>query len=183
MELDRFQAFFDCCVGSWSTERTYHYIERQEVERSHTDFVIDAIPNDLKTKVLEDNTYSVPENLDPLPGYHLEFDTISETGEEVSQQLNLLFVPQTQTGKFIEGDYLRDRAYEEDRPIISSFRFDTETRELLMTTNYTRVVAVDSITLINPTLRVRQILSYERPPEGQPLERVVLVGFGVEQKN
>ena len=32
MELKTFQAFFDCCVGQWSTERTYHYMTRQEVE-------------------------------------------------------------------------------------------------------------------------------------------------------
>ena len=51
-----------------------------------------------------------------------------------------------------------------------------------MTTHYTRVVSVDSITLINPNLRIRKILNYQRPPEGQPLENVVLVGFGVEQK-
>lgn len=51
-----------------------------------------------------------------------------------------------------------------------------------MTTNYTRVVAVDSITLINPTLRIRKIVNYQRHPEGHPLEYPVLVGFGVEQK-
>jgi hypothetical protein len=56
------------------------------------------------------------------------------------------------------------------------------TRELLMTTHYTRIVSVDSITLVNPSLRLRQIVNYQRPPEGQPLEQVLLVGFGVEQK-
>ena len=51
-----------------------------------------------------------------------------------------------------------------------------------MTTNYTRVVSVDSITLINPDTRIRRILNYLRPPAGQPLEKLGLVGFGVEQK-
>ncbi|WP_246260006.1 phycobiliprotein lyase [Oxynema aestuarii] len=51
-----------------------------------------------------------------------------------------------------------------------------------MTTHYTRIVSVDSITLVNPSLRLRQIVNYQRPPEGQPLEQVLLVGFGVEQK-
>lgn len=183
MELDRFQSFFDCCVGNWSSERTYHYLTRQYVERSHTHFVIEPVSIDCKTKVLNDNAYSeVPDDLDRCPGYQLKFDTVSETGERVSQQLNLLFVPKTQDGKFIDGDYLRDRAYEEDRPIISKFRFDNDTRELLMTTNYTRVVSVDSITLVNPNLRIRKILNYQRSPLGHPLDTVALVGFGVEQK-
>nr|WP_245912471.1 phycobiliprotein lyase [Calothrix elsteri] len=83
----------------------------------------------------------------------------------------------------LQGKYLRDRAYEEERPIIADFHFDTSKHELLMTTNYTRVVAVDFITMINPSFRIRRILSYRRPPEGQPLKEVVLVGFGVEQKS
>ncbi|MFM6895867.1 MAG: phycobiliprotein lyase, partial [Microcystis panniformis] len=53
---------------------------------------------------------------------------------------------------------------------------------LLMTTNYTRSVSVDSITLINPDLRIRKIINYQRPQEGEPLEKVLLVGFGVECK-
>ncbi len=52
-----------------------------------------------------------------------------------------------------------------------------------MTTTYSRVVSVVSITLINPTLRIRKFLNYRRPAEGEPLQEVVLVGFGVEQKD
>ncbi|TAN90414.1 MAG: phycobiliprotein lyase [Phormidium sp. SL48-SHIP] len=182
MELKIFQEFFDCCVGHWSTERTYHYMTRQEVERSHTDFVVHPLANDLKRKVLTDNSYALSDPLDPLPGYHLEFATISETGENVQQQLNLMFIPTVNVGDAIEGDYLRDRAYEEDRPIISHFRFHNSNRELLMTTRYSRVIAVDSIILINPELRIRKIITYERPETDQPPEKVVLVGFGVEQK-
>lgn len=182
IETAKFQNFFDCCVGNWATERTYHYMAREEVERSHTDFSVYPLTADLKTKVLTDNQYAIPEDLDVLPGYHLAFDTVSDKGERVSQQLNLLFVPKGQTGSTIEGDYLRDRAYEEAKPIISQFHFHTDTRELLMTTFYTRVVSVDSITLVNPNLRIRKILNYERPADGKPLENVVLVGFGVEQK-
>ncbi|MGL4879974.1 MAG: phycobiliprotein lyase, partial [Waterburya sp.] len=48
--------------------------------------------------------------------------------------------------------------------------------------NYTRVVSVDSITLTNPTLRIRKILNYAKPPAGETLKTVLLVGFGVEQK-
>lgn len=182
MELNQFQEFFDRCVGRWSTERTYHYLTRQEVERSHTDFHIEGISLELKQKVLQDNAYPVLDAVDRVPGYHLEFQTVSETGETVAQQLNFAFVPTKDRGSYLEGDYLRDRAYEEDRPIISHFRFDKSTRELRMTTRYARVVAVDSITLVNPSLRIRKIVTYQRPADDAPLEDVVLVGFGVEQK-
>ena len=109
-----FQQFFDDCVGQWTTERTYHYLTHQEVERSPTEFTIHPIQPELKAKVLTDN--------------------------------------------------------------------QLENRELLMTTTYTHVVFVDSITLINPHLRIRRILNYRRPAEGEPLQEVVLVGFGIEQK-
>lgn len=182
MNTEKFIEFFDCCVGSWKTERTYHYLTHQEVERSRTEFDIAPLTSGLKAKVMSDNQYALPPELDSLPGFSLGFYTISEKGEEVSQQLNLLFVPKQENNSFLEGDYLRDRAYEEAKPIISHFRFDSQTRELLMTTNYTRTVSIDSITLINPNLRLRKIVNYQRPPEGQPLEQVSLVGFGVEQK-
>jgi hypothetical protein len=182
MNIDIFQEFFDCCVGSWKTERTYHYLKQGEVERSKTEFTITLLESEQKTKVLTDNQYEIPENLETLPGFNLEFYTISEKGEEVSQNLNILFIPTQEKESYLEGDYLRDRAYEEAKPIVSRFRFDLETLELLMTTNYTRVVAVDSITLINPQLRIRKIITYSRLPDGQASDQVVLVGFGVEQK-
>lgn len=182
MDTARFSEFFDCCVGSWATERTYHYLTHQEVERSRTEFTIAPLTSESKAKVLADNQYPPQSKLENLPGFSLGFYTISEKGEEVSQNLNLLFVPQQERDGLLQGDYLRDRAYEEAKPIVSDFRFDPQTRELLMTTYYTRVVSVDSITLVNPSLRIRKILNYQRPPEGEPLDKVVLVGFGVEQK-
>jgi hypothetical protein len=184
MNLIEFKQFFDCCVGSWQTERTYHYLSHREVERSRTEFTIQPLTLATKTKVLTDNQYPLlsEAELENLPGFNLGFYTISEKGEEVSQELNLLFVPKQERGNSLEGDYLRDRAYEEAKPIVSSFRFDNNTKELLMTTNYTRVVAVDSIALINPQLRIRKIINYQRLEIGQPMERVLLVGFGVEEK-
>ena len=47
---------------------------------------------------------------------------------------------------------------------------------------YTSVVSVDSITLVNPKMRVRKILNYRRPAEGEPLTQIALAGFGIEQK-
>ncbi|PZV07382.1 MAG: phycobiliprotein lyase [Leptolyngbya sp.] len=182
MDLADIIYFFDCCIGQWSIERTYHYIAQQDVERSHTDFRVDAITPELRRKVLVDNGYDPVDNIDQLPGFQLAFRTVSDKGEEVSQELRALFVPKQQVGNVLAGDYLRDRAYEEDRPIISTFTYNQSNHELLMTTPYTRVVSVDSILLVNPNTRIRRILNYHRPAEGEPLDSLALVGFGVEQK-
>lgn len=184
--LSVFHQFFDTCVGSWDSERTYHYLSRSSVERSHTHFGVSPLTPEQKAKVLSDNSYTVESSLlTACPGFHLVFHTVSEKGEVVDQSVNLAFVPNQSPAEYdyvIEGDYLRDRAYEEDRPIISHFRFDSRTRELLMTTRYTQIVSVDSITLVNANTRIRRIFNYFMPPEGQPLSDLSLVGFGVEKK-
>lgn len=186
METDSLQHFFDCCLGNWEIERTYHYLNQhlnqQEVERSSTKFNVKPLTPALKTKVLQDNQYCWDSEDERLTGFQLAFYTISEKGDEVSQELNALFVPKRGDAGILQGDYLRDKAYEEARPIVSHFQFSANERELLMTTHYTSVVSVDSIKLINPNLRIRQILNYHRPQEGEPLEKLVLAGFGVEQK-
>ena len=183
MDIQPFHNFFDCCVGNWATERTYHYLSHQEVERSRTEFAVAPITLDLKQKVLDDNQYGDVSGVEDLPGFRLGFHTVSETGEEVSQELRMLFVPKLENNGCLEGDYLRDRAYEEAKPIISHFRYGVKDRELLMTTRYTKVVSVDSIMLVNPTLRIRKILNYKRPPvDHSALDTVLLAGFGVEQK-
>ena len=135
-----------------------------------------------KQKVIADNAYEPIPNLDQYPGYHLAFKTVSETGERVAHDLNMLFVFQQQ-GDLLVGDYLRDRAYEEANPMIAKFQFDPVVQELRMQTTYTRIVSVDTITLVNPSLRIRKIVNYHRPPADQPLQAVSLVGFGVEQKS
>ncbi|MEO1623168.1 MAG: phycobiliprotein lyase [Cyanobacteria bacterium J06632_3] len=183
--LTVFHQFFDSCVGSWDSERTYHYLSEGEIERSHTEFQVAPLTPDRKVKVLADNNFPESSKMDICPGFHLMFHTVSEAGVVKDQSLNLAFVPNEETvgnAHILSGAYLRDRAYEEDRPIISDFRFDARTRELLMTTRYTRIVSVDSITLVNPQMRIRRIFNYIRPPEGQPLDKLALVGFGVEQK-
>ncbi len=183
--LTVFHQFFDSCVGTWDSERTYHYLSAAEIERSHTEFRVAPLGDEQKIKVLTDNAFEVSERMDSCPGFHLTFHTVSEAGVTKDQSLNLAFVPNDETidsDTVLMGAYLRDRAYEEDRPIVSDFRFDARTRELLMTTRYTRVISVDSITLVNPKVRIRRIFNYIRPPEGQPLDTLALVGFGVEQK-
>ncbi len=184
MNLELFNYFFACCVGKWETERTYHYLTTNEVERSHTDFFVNPLTEAIKLKVIADNQYNLQNlsNINDYPGFNLEFHTISDKGEQVSQNLNLMFVPKIEKDGYLEGDYLRDMAYQEAKPIVSHFCFNLNRKELLMTTNYTRIVAVDSITLINPNLRIRKIINYLKPEPEQPLENVVLVGFGVEKK-
>ena len=182
MNATVFEQFFADCIGNWQSDRTYHYLTHKEIERSQTTFEVAPLDSVQKAKVLTDNGYDKLDNLEALPGFNLGFYTISETGQEKRQNLNLMFVPKSENNGLLEGDYLRDRAYEEDRPIISHFSFNSDTRELLMTTNYTRVVSVDSITLTNPALRIRRILNYAKPQPGQPLKNVLLAGFGVEQK-
>jgi len=183
MNTTVFDRFFTDCIGNWQSDRTYHYLTHKEIERSQTTFEVQPLSSQQKAKVLSDNGYEQLDNLSALPGFNLGFYTISEMGQEKKQNLNLMFVPKSEANGLLEGDYLRDRAYEEDRPIISHFSFNSQTRELLMTTNYTRVVSVDSITLTNPALRIRRILNYAKPEAGQPLKNVLLAGFGVEQKN
>ena len=184
--LSTFQQFFDVCVGSWDSERTYHYLSRANIERSHTHFGVSPLTLEQKNKVIADNNYKLEdEKLANCPGFHLTFHTVSEKGEVVDRAVNLAFVPSEKPAEheyLLEGDYLRDRAYEEDRPIISHFQFNSRTRELLMTTRYTQIVSVDSITLVNPKMRIRRIFNYLKPPEGKPLSELALVGFGVEQK-
>lgn len=180
--IDQFNNFFACCVGNWVSERTYHYFTKPIIERSRTEFQIKPLTEAAKIQVLTDNQYEYSQPLTQIQGFNLEFYTISETGEEVSQNLNILFIITAKKDTFLQGDYLRDRAYEEAKPIVSSFNFNLETNKLLMRTNYTKIVSVDSITLVNPKLRIRQIINYQRPQTEQPLDQVMLVGFGVEQK-
>jgi hypothetical protein len=182
-----FQDFFDQCVGWWSSDRTYHYLTANEIERSHTNFAIFPLTVDVKQKVLSDNQYTQTEKPDQYPGFHLGFETVSEKDDRVAMSLNMLFVHKPQVDpdsstEILVGDYLRDRAYEEAKPMVAQFTFDPDLRELKMTTTYTNVVSVDTITLINPTLRIRKIINYLRPADGQPLRDVALVGFGVEKK-
>ena len=182
MDTYLFQQFCNDCIGKWTTERTYHYLTHQQVERSSTEFSVNDLDINSKAKVLRENSYYDVDDLDRLPGFSLGFYTISETGEEVSQYLSLIFIPKRKIKTVLEGDYLRDRAYEEAKPMVSRFHFFPARKELLMTTYYTRIVSVDSITLVSPNVRIRKIINYQRPPSGEPLQNVVLAGFGVEQK-
>jgi CpeS-like protein len=172
------QDFFALCIGDWSIERTYHYLPEGRTERSHTNYHIEALSAAGRTKVLTDNAQ--PETTTADGGFFLAFDTTSETGQKVAMALNILFIPQQEHGIITEGLYLRDRAYEEDRPITSHFRYDPDPQELVMTTPYRQTISVDTITFLNPNLRLRRIINFQNNAgqRGEPF----LVGFGIEQR-
>ena len=86
---NQFNDFFDCCLGNWVTQRTYHYLTKPMVERSRTEFEIKTLTDAAKIQVLTDNEYQYSQTLDQVLGFNLGFYTISETGEEVTQNLNI----------------------------------------------------------------------------------------------
>ncbi|MGB3615103.1 MAG: phycobiliprotein lyase [Elainellaceae cyanobacterium] len=140
----------------------------------------------------------------PCPGFSIAFDTKSERGETVSMALNALFIPDTYfstasgesvvplplaaevdpSDGLIQGVYLRDRGYYESSAIAGWFTYQPTRQTLEMTTHYSRSVAVDQMRFITPTLRLRTIVTYQRPEADDQAPSVIsLVGFGVEHKS
>jgi CpeS-like protein len=98
-----FQEFFAACAGTWTTERTYHYVQQGEIERSYTEFKVDALTEGEKQRILipsdespigrfQVDTSKMTEQ-EPCPGFAIAFNTVSEKGEQVSMSLKALFVP------------------------------------------------------------------------------------------
>ena len=138
------------------------------------------------------------------PGFAIAFDTRSEKGEEVSMRLQALFVPDryltiTQPmptpplpiaaqvlteppGEIIQGFYLRNEGYSEAGAIAGRFTYQLTRQTLEMTTYYRRSVAVDQMRIIAPDLRLRTIVTYQRPEANEAPTIIDLVGFGVERK-
>lgn len=138
------------------------------------------------------------------PGFAISFNTVSEKGERVSMSLRALFVPDeyvatTQAieippppvvahvvtepaGEMIQGFYLRDEGYSESGSVAGRFTYQPTRQTLEMTTYYRRSVAVDQMRIVAPDLRLRTIVTYERPQTGTPPTVIDLVGFGVERK-
>ncbi|MBD2101143.1 phycobiliprotein lyase [Leptolyngbya sp. FACHB-261] len=190
-----FEEFFVACSGVWTTERTYHYLTTGEVERSYTEFRADPLALEQKQQILQATAHtsdpsasaaqgSALHKFDDAPGFAISFETRSEKGEEVSMQLRALFLPATDPipGQEIRGEYLRDKGYSETGAIIGQFYYRPERQALEMTTAYSRSISVDQMRFVRPDLRLRTIITYERPPEGQLPSLVQLVGFGVERK-
>ncbi|HIK42261.1 phycobiliprotein lyase [Thermoleptolyngbya sp. M55_K2018_002] len=140
------------------------------------------------------------------PGFAISFDTESERGEKVSMSLKALFVPdalvlhaderyqglalpaaaQVSTApesEVIQGFYLRDEGYSEAGAIAGRFTYQPIRQTLEMTTFYNRSVAVDQMRFIAPDVRMRTIVTYQRPPAGETPTVIDLIGFGVERKS
>jgi CpeS-like protein len=211
-----FQDFFIACDGLWTTERTYHSILEDSIERSYTEFRAKALNSAAKQKILSgttptDSTFpGIKIDIDrgikdesACPGFAISFETRSETGEEVSMSLSALFVPDTYiteqpaanpiplppaaqvpqpSDELIQGLYLRDKGYSESGAIAGRFTYQPTRQTLEMTTYYNRSVAVDQMRFVKPDLRLRTIVTYDRPEDGSMPTIINLVGFGVEHK-
>jgi CpeS-like protein len=212
-----FQDFFVACDGLWATERTYHSVLEDAIERSYTEFQAKSLDQTEKARILwgtapTDSTFSgikidAERSMgDPsaCPGFAISFETRSETGEEVSMSLTALFVPDiyvvsqtpqsdpmplplaaqvpTEPGEVVQGLYLRDRGYSEAGAIAGRFTYQPTRQTLEMTTYYNRSVAVDQMRFVKPDLRLRTIVTYERPEDGSLPTVINLIGFGVERK-
>ncbi len=205
------QDFFTACTGVWTTERTYHYVLEGQVERSFTEFRATAIAPAQKQQILSISALNGikvdlvqienPEAV--LPGFAIAFDTRSETGATVSMSLQALFIPDIYvvsdasrteippplaaqvdpSAETIKGFYLRDEGYSEAGAIAGRFTYQPTRQTLEMTTYYRRSVAVDQMRLVTPDLRMRTIVTYQRPATiEEPPSIIDLVGFGVERK-
>ena len=86
------------------------------------------------------------------------------------------------TEEVIQGYYLRDEGYSEAGAVKSRFTYLPTRQTLEMTTYYRRSVAVDQMRLVAPDLRLRTIITYQRPESGGAPTVIDLVGFGVERR-
>lgn len=85
-------------------------------------------------------------------------------------------------GEVIQGFYLRDEGYSEAGAIAGRFTYQPTRQTLEMTTFYNRSVAVDQMRLVAPDLRLRTIVTYQRPQPGEVPTVIDLIGFGVEHR-
>ena len=208
-----FQEFFTACTGLWKTERIYHSLLEGQVERSFTEFRVESLTGDQKQQILSLSSLEgmqfdlaqVQSGEIVCPGFAIAFDTLSETGEQVSMSLKALFIPDTYldgvaeetsaavpplpltaqvpaTPEVIKGYYLRDEGYSEPGAVKSRFTYLPSRQTLEMTTYYRRSVAIDQMRLVAPDLRLRTIITYKRPETGEAPTVIDLVGFGVERR-
>jgi hypothetical protein len=202
--------FFAACSGIWKTERIYHYPLQGEVERSYTEFNVVALTSEEKHQIssafLPAGSIAGKEEIESSPGFSIAFDTVSETGERVAMKLKAFFIPDRvivnpslltvdpeapalpdtaqipATDEVIRGFYLRDEGYSESGAIKSRFTYLPSRQTLEMTTYYSRTVAVDQMRFVAPDLRIRTIVTYQRPPAGVVPTVINLIGFGMERK-
>ena len=186
-----FQDFFRACDGTWSTDRTYHYYDQGEIERSHTDFTATTLDRTVKSKLL---TAVMPSGVTD--------DAVTESGATVSMSLQALFVPErfvtsddtiqnipapmaaqvSDQDELVRGFYLRNEGYSEKGAIAGRFTYLPTRQTLEMTTVYSRSVAVDQMRFIDHNTRLRTIVTYRRPEDNTVPTEISLVGFGLERR-
>lgn len=185
-----FLTFINLMPGLWNSQRTYHYVssEEQTVEPSQTTFQVDSINAKAIDKIIEQNEANTKDlqqwQLDNTYGFAVSFRTKMQSSDElVIASTNLAFVPYSyHDNGIVRGFYYRDMGYEERSPVKAEFHFDAVKLQLFMTTYYEKVVSCDSIQLINPSTRIRQIVNYRRSPDSSTLSDPALVGFGLETR-
>jgi len=199
-----FQDFFQACDGTWSTDRTYHYYDQGEIERSHTDFTAKTLDHAIKSNLLAVVMPSgvTPDAVTDSPGFAIQFDTVSESGATVGMSLQALFVPErfvtsddtiqnipapmaaqvSDPEELVRGFYLRNEGYSEKGAIAGRFTYLPTRQTLEMTTVYSRSVAVDQMRFIDHNTRLRTIVTYRRPEENTVPTEISLVGFGLERR-
>ncbi len=204
-----FSDFFAACTGIWKTERIYHSILQGEIERSYTQYRVEPLTDEQKQQIMASSlgglkldTALLQSEESICPGFAIAFDTVSETGEQVSMSLKALFIPDAYaidetasnlppvpaaaqippTEEVIQGFYLRDEGYSEAGAIKSRFTYLPSRQTLEMTTYYRGSVAVDQMRLVAPDLRLRTIITYQRPDANVSPTIIDLVGFGVERR-
>lgn len=199
-----FQDFFQACDGTWSTDRTYHYYDQGEIERSHTDFTAKTLDHSIKSNLLAVVMPSgvTPDAVTDSPGFAIQFDTVSESGATVSMSLQALFVPKrfvtsddtiqnipapmaaqvSDQDELVRGFYLRNEGYSEKGAIAGRFTYLPTRQTLEMTTVYSRSVAVDQMRFIDHNTRLRTIVTYRRPEDNTIPTEISLVGFGLEHR-
>lgn len=203
-----FDEFFNACSGLWKTERTYHSLLEGQIERSYTEFRVDLLNQAQKQEILAQSDIGNVEVVNlveqkTFPGFAIAFDTRSQTGETVSMSLQALFIPDTYLPNqalipnlpppplsaqialepgLVKGFYLRDRGYYEAEAISGRFSYQPIRQILEMTTYYQHSVAVDQMRLVAPEIRMRTIITYQRPQPGEVPTTIDLIGFGVERR-
>jgi len=187
-QLRGFHEFFTKASGSWNAERNYHYMEDEDeeasTESSRMTFDVERLGNNDKREVIEIYDKLLDEEgVASCEGFRVSFKTMMENQGLKKSFTNLVFIPERSENNVLSGMYLRDFAYEERRPVPGSFKFNAEERKLILKTEYTKVVSVDSIQLANSDTRIRQIINYKRPEDpDEELSNVMLAGFGVETR-
>ena len=197
-----FQDFFQACDGTWSTDRTYHYYQDGEVERSHTDFTATTLEEETKAKLLRSvmPTGVTPDAVQRSPGFAIQFDTVSETGATKGMSLQALFVPETFVTtkemplptpiaaqvsvqeELVRGYYLRNAGYSESGAIAGTFTYLPTRQTLEMMTVYSQSVAIDQMRFVDINTRLRTIVTYRRPEGHEMPTEITLVGFGLERR-